>query len=323
LAASADYYKTLGVSKDCSAADLKKAYRKLALKHHPDKGGDEQKFKEISEAYETLSNESKRELYDRYGKAGLDPNVGMRGGPEGDPSSEFFTFFNNQQSQGGPQGFHFEQFSTGSNGRSNLDLSELLRQMMGGRSPGGGTPFGRHGFGSGFDFGSNAGRSSSQKHYTRIVNCSLQDLTKGATKKLKVDNTLSVNPITGQKEVSSKIYEINLKKGWKTGTKIKFPPKDGFPGITFVVKEKDHPFLKRQGDDLIYHCRITERQAEKGAKLSIPLPDGELLKVETSSEYVPIHEGKILSIPGKGMPIKGGPARGNLQIIFSIAVPAN
>lgn len=64
-------YSLLGVSKDCSADDLKKAYRKLAIKYHPDKGGDENKFKEISEAYQVLSDNEKREMYNRVGDEGL------------------------------------------------------------------------------------------------------------------------------------------------------------------------------------------------------------------------------------------------------------
>ncbi|MCF7845486.1 MAG: DnaJ domain-containing protein, partial [Candidatus Pacebacteria bacterium] len=65
-----DYYKTLGVSKSASKEEIKKAYRKLAHKHHPDKGGDEKTFKKISEAYQVLSNDNKRAQYDRFGKSG-------------------------------------------------------------------------------------------------------------------------------------------------------------------------------------------------------------------------------------------------------------
>ena len=75
-----DYYKTLGVSKDASADDIKKAFRKLARTHHPDAGGDEAKFKEINEAYEVLSDPQKRKMYDQYGAAGgRIPNGGAGG----------------------------------------------------------------------------------------------------------------------------------------------------------------------------------------------------------------------------------------------------
>lgn len=318
-AAASDFYKTLGVQKDSSAAEIKKAYRKLALKHHPDKGGTESKFKEISEAYETLSDKEKRKLYDQYGQAGLDPRFAQQGA--GGPQSDFFTYFHPQQQQGGqpqqggmPSGFAFEQFSSsfGNFGSSSMSMGDILREMMG---QGGTSARTRFNPGqSGFKERQQAG-SQKQKFYVRPAPCSLEDLATGATKKFKVSHPVSVN---GQ--IDSKIYEVSLKRGWKAGTKIKFPPKDGFPGIIFVVEEKEHPFMDRVGDDLVYRCKVTSKQAATGVKISIPLPDGEVLTVKAHKDELPIQEGQILTVPGKGMPIKGGPKRGDLLIIFSIAV---
>merc|ERR1712194_707101 len=79
------YYEALSVDKKASAADIKKAYRKLAVKHHPDKGGDPEKFKEITKAYEVLSDEEKRQLYDRSGQAAVD-----RGSADDNPLAAFF-----------------------------------------------------------------------------------------------------------------------------------------------------------------------------------------------------------------------------------------
>jgi DnaJ-class molecular chaperone len=320
--AAADFYKTLGVQKNSSPAEIKKAYRKLALKHHPDKGGSEKTFKEISEAYETLSDDSKRKLYDQYGKAGLDARFAQQpqgGDGQRGPQSEFFTFFNQQggqpqQGQGGDMrnGFNFEQY-TGPLGseRANIDIGELLREMMGqGRNTG-----------RRFSQGQSRSRARSQsssknpKFFIRPACCSLQELATGATKKFKVKHPVSVNG-----HVESKVYEVKLKKGWKAGTKIKFPPKDGFPGIIFVIQEKHHPFLDRKGDDLVYRCEVTSKQAVNGAKITIPLPDGELLTVTAQEDELPILEGHTLTVPGKGMPIKGGPQRGNLLVMFSIVV---
>ena len=86
MTATANYYDTLGVKKDASADDIKKAFRKLARKHHPDAGGDEEKFKEINEAYEVLSNEEKRAEYDQYGQyfgGNVPPGYGQAGGRGG------------------------------------------------------------------------------------------------------------------------------------------------------------------------------------------------------------------------------------------------
>ena len=91
-ATAPDYYKTLGVSKDASEAEIKKAFRKLAQKHHPDAGGDEEKFKEINEAYEVLSDPKKKQVYDQFGAvgsqgfSGANPFAGAAGGPFGGAS---------------------------------------------------------------------------------------------------------------------------------------------------------------------------------------------------------------------------------------------
>ena len=181
---------------------------------------------------------------------------------------------------------------------AHVDLNEILRQMMGGVPMGGRDPgsasHNHHGMGSGTAgggfghfFGGQYQRQSSQqqqprryKEYTKPVYCSLEDICKGCTKKLKVSY-----PMSGEK-----IYNIKIKPGWKEGTKIKFNssrirnPNTGmeveYPPITFIVREKKHPFLKHVGNDLIWQCKLSPSQAEKGAKLRLPLPDGSTLEIE-------------------------------------------
>lgn len=323
-AAAADFYKILGVQKNSAPAEIKKAYRSLALKHHPDKGGSEKKFKEISEAYETLSDDSKRKLYDQYGKAGLDASFSQQHHQQGgdrqwDPESEVFTFFNQQggqpqRGQGGDfqNGFTFDQFTGPLGGdRAHIDVRELLREMMGQRRNTGR----RFSGGQSRNTAPPKPASKNANFFIRPASCTLQELATGATKKFKVKHPVSV---TGH--VESKVYDVKLKKGWKAGTKIKFPQKDGFPGIIFIIEEKKHPFLDRKGDDLVYRCEVTSKQAVRGIKITIPLPDGELVTVTVQEDELPIREGQTLTVPGKGMPIKGGPLRGDLLILFSIAV---
>lgn len=310
--------KTLGVSKGCSPTELKKAYRKAALKNHPDKVGPdqrdkaEQKFKEIAQAYETLSDDNKRTLYDKYGEKALDPQFTpfAAGAQQSTPFSsqqqtggDFFSFF--PQQQGGPTqsetfSSSFSSFSSSGGTSGGIDLQDLLRKMMGGPNLGG----------SNFQSFPRTSPRPSKQTYTRSVACTLEDLAVGRIKRLKV-----THPVGDQ--VVEEIYVIELKPGWKEGTKIKFPARHGgfFPAMVFVVKEKPHSYLKRRGNDLWYECKVTKRQAERGAKVKIPLPTGELLEVTAEG---PMESGHVMTVPNKGMPIRGGPRRGNLKIEFKV-----
>ena len=319
------YYEILGVDRSVNDKDLKKAYRKASLKYHPDKkGGSEEKFKEVNQAYDTLSDPTKRQVYDLYGEAGVESGAGS-GGPDaanygfspgggggnpffggaggGDGTSPFQSFFTGQD------GMKFQQRSFNFGGETdgggvNIDLSDLLRQMMGGQEMGGG----------GFSMG--AGRSYSQqpnhkpKSYKRKLKLTLEDLATGKTKKMKVT--------FGRNE---KIYSIPIKPGWKSGTKVTFNgSKSGIPTMVFEVEELPHKYLTRNGDDLIYICRITDDQARRGGiKIKIPLPTGETwTHVFPRDDNAKISNGQRHFEANKGMPIKGGPGRGNLIVEFRI-----
>lgn len=323
--AKKDLYKTLGVNKGCSANELKKAYRKAALKHHPDKAPADQrekaekKFKEVNHAYEILGDEEKRASYDQFGEAALDPQFSPSPFSSSSFSSgqsrsssrrqhqgempDFFSFF--QQQQGGQTGgmpqssfsSFGNSFSSSSTGAGGIDLQEMLRKMMGGPNLGGGMPRQKP-------------RPPKQESYTRNIACTLEELATGSTKRLRVTHPT-------EERVFEEFYTIELKPGWKAGTKIKFPARhDGyFPAMTFVVNEKPHAYLKRQGNDLLYKCEITKRQAERGVKIKIPLPTGETVEVK---EEGPMEDGYVKTVVNKGMPIRGGPRRGNLKIEFKV-----
>ena len=357
-------YNTLNIPKTATQPEIKKAYRKLALQHHPDKvpegerDGAERKFKEIAKAYEWLSDEKKRGLYDRYGDRSLDSNFqpgmfdGAGGGAgagghwggagAGGGGTQSFNF------GGGPSGMFggMPDFSQGRHSSSggggdfaqHIDLNEILRQMMGG----GAFPMGATGAGNtrgsaygdnnnnnnnmgssnfgNYDsysqFGKNQGgrqhQNSRMKEYTRPVHCSLEDICKGCTKKLKVSF-----PLSGEK-----IYTIHIRSGWKKGTKIKFPSSRSksasgmdveYPPITFVVQEKKHPFLRHIGHDLHWECKLTSQQARKGAKLRVPLPDGSTLEVSSKQG---MRTGEQMRVEGRGMPTKTG--KGDLVIEFFV-----
>mmetsp|Transcript_36065 Transcript_36065/g.87180 ORF Transcript_36065/g.87180 Transcript_36065/m.87180 type:complete len:392 (-) Transcript_36065:1544-2719(-) len=328
---SGSYYDVLGVSKASSQQEIKKAYRKLALKNHPDKGGKEEDFKEISKAYEVLSDEKQKEIYDAYGEEGVAAaaNGGTPGGANpfgaafgggggGDAGSAFQAFFNS--AGGAPGGFGASQgFSFGgpgggnTGGGVNIDLSELLNELMGDGAANmfqeqqQQSPFGRQG----------PRPPNKKKQYTKKVSCSLEELATGASKKLK----LNFGDVLGEK-----VYNVQLQKGWKAGTKITFGGKNGFPTMVFVVEEVKHKFLRREGNDLHYTCRISESQTKGGITLKVPLPTGEVWTKsipkgedgENGNATTVVSHGQKMVVPQKGMPIKGGPERGDLIIEFRV-----
>lgn len=348
--AGKDYYGMMGLSKECSATDVKKAYRKLALKHHPDKVASEEreksekKFKEIARAYEILSDEDKRKLYDQYGEAGVDPNfnpafAGMGGQGGGPQTFHFGQGKSNKNNKNGMGGFSFDDgsesmFSGGrpggdNGGGVNIDLSEILRGFMDGQGGGGNGMSNGGGFGTqrsspGMGFFSGQPRPQQQQQspaqtYSLPFYCTLEELATGCTKKLKVKNP-AMDPMTGQKVMRERIYSLMVKPGWKKGTKVKFKAtNDGFPPITFTLDEKKHNFYRRMHNDIVWKCNISRSQATKGVKLKVPLLDGSLLEILVQ-DGIPIYHQQRKIIKGKGMPIKGGPQHGDLIIEFNINV---
>ena len=287
---------------------IKKAYRKMALKWHPDRNLGEHKevadrrFKEVSEAYEVLSNPNNKAFYDKYGEQALKNNLngqnaggeareGFGGGPGGMPGGVHFSF------NGGEGGFSdpskiFEAFfgQSGFGGGSSFSMGGDSFGFGGGSDPFGGMG----GFGGS---GAGARRQRQAQPIEHKIMCTLEELFVGCTKKFKI----------GQKVLS-----VDVKPGWKAGTKVKYDN----PPITFTVHEKKHPFLGRDGDDLKWKCSLSRAQSIKGVQLTVPMPDGSEVKVSTKGERV--YHGGAMAIAGHGMPIKGGPSRGNLIIEFSI-----
>ena len=160
-----------------------------------------------------------------------------------------------------------------------------------------------------------------QKTYTRKVSCTLEELALGTTKKLRVKFG---------KGKGEKIYDIRLKPGWKAGTKVTFQAVIGkLPTMIFVIEEKPHKDFRREGNDLHYVSWISSEQAkEGGVYISVALPSGEVWSKQIpkkktnpdddANEKAVLASGKKMVIPGKGMPIKGGPERGDLIVEFRI-----
>jgi DnaJ family protein B protein 4 len=334
-----DYYKTLGVDKNATPEEIKKAYRKLALKWHPDrnlknKEEAENRFKDIGEAYSVLSDAKKRQIYDQVGEQGLhgQSSGGFSTSGNTDGGRTHFTYMNAEDI--------FKQFFGDQNPFASFGMGNM-------RSGGHGTRvhFSK-GFQktnndgmSGFSFGNMGGDEMYEDTDTNMRNmqpqqaeavqtplhCSLEELYNGATKKMRINRKrLGADGHSTYDDV--KILEINVKPGWKAGTKITFPKEgDEKPGvipgdIIFVVTPKPHPRFKRTGNDLTYKHRITLKQALTGFTMEIETLDHRKLRIPinkiASSDYV--HK-----IPNEGMPIsKGGSSsKGNLYVEFVVTFP--
>lgn len=332
-----DYYKILGVGKNATDADLKKAYRKLAVKWHPDKHPDptdkrkaEEMFKDIAEAYDVLSDKEKRDIYDAYGEEGLKGGMGQ--GAEGascpnggtrvyysgaDPEKIFSTFFGSDR--GGAFSMFFDDDFGMSFGNSG-GASKMFRTMGG---PGG-VQFATRGGGpsSGFGGGS-ADHQEGPKKYQIDLNLTLEELYTGTKKRLKVTRTRWYKD---QMTKEDKVLEVEVKRGWKDGTKITFPGEGdqetphSRPGdMIFIVKTKHHDRFVRDGLHLIHKIPISLVRALTGFIAPIRTLDGRILKV-TVDEVVNPKTRKI--VPNEGMPSsKAAGEKGDLILEFDLIFP--
>ncbi|KXS09380.1 DnaJ-domain-containing protein [Gonapodya prolifera JEL478] len=380
-----DYYKLLGVSKTADDDEIKKAYRKAALKHHPDRNPNnkaeaETKFKAVSEAYEVLSDKQKRTIYDQFGEAGLKgapptpdasggPGAGFGGFPPGFSAggpggARTFVFTSGPGGAGGgfPGGFRpsraediFAQFfgssspfGFGVEGDGDSDpemhggfpgMSGSRGGARGGRGAGraGGMPGGFSGMGGmpggfpgGFNMedilrsgGAGAGTGGVPTVVSRALPVSLEDLYKGATKKLKVTRNLR----SGGKE--EKVLEINVKPGWKAGTKIKFAdagdelPNGATQDIEFVIEEKPHSLFKRSGDSLTTAITIPLASALTAFTHSLTHLDGRTIKITppSTTDVNVVHPGQKITLRGEGMPNSKTGQRGDLVVTIEVEFP--
>jgi molecular chaperone DnaJ len=282
-----DFYKILGVAKDASDADIKKAYRKLARQHHPDtNSGDtasEKKFKDISEAYSVLSDPEERQQYDAIWAMG----GGARFAPGG--------------AGGGNGGFEdmFGGLFTGGTGR-----------QPGGFSPSGGIPpeFADL-FGGGF--GQTGFQRAPQKGADRTASTSISfaGSIRGTT--------------IGLREPSGEVIDVRVPAGIKDGQKVRVRGK-GQPGpagngdLMVTVSVQPHAFYTRDGDNLRIHVPVTFPEAALGADVEVPTIDGENVRVRVPAGTP---SGRTLRVKGKG--VKTSKGTGDLLVTIDLAVPKN
>ena len=297
-----DYYKILGVKKNASTEDIKKAYRKLAMKYHPDRNKDNkaagEKFKEISEAYAVLSDPEKKKQYDMFGAEG------------------------------------FQQRYSQEDIFSSFDFSNIFREFgfgnAGGRGRGGGAGMFNHIF-SGASRGS--GYRTKSDPYGSIF-----DGFGGGTEVLKGQDVIYEFPIhledivkTNQKTISYNLGGINeqvkvkIPAGIADGKKLRLagkgqPGPQGGPSGDLYIKIKilNHPIFQREGNDLHMNREIKFSEAALGTKIEVPTIDGKRLslKIPAGSQ-----NGSKMRLKGYGMPSMDGRGRGDAYVNINVAVP--
>ncbi len=349
MAEKRDYYEVLGVSKNATADEIKKAYRQLALKYHPDRNpGDkdaEEKFKEAAEAYSVLSDADKRARYDRYGFAG------MNGG----------------SSSGGFGG-----------GFADFDLNDILNSVFGRGFDFGGFNFGGFGGSSSRSGGSMKQRGSNIRVKVKL---NLQEIAKGVKKKIKVTKYIpcehchgsgsedgnvetcptchgrgqvvqTVNSFFGQMQTASvcpncggeghiiknkckhcqgqgivkgeEVIDIDIPAGVGDDMQLTVRgkgnagPRNGINGDLYVViEEEPSKEFERDGNNLIYNLFLTIPEAILGTQAEVPTVDGRVrVKIAPGTQ-----SGKVLRLKGKGLPVVNGYGSGDMLVNVNVWVP--
>jgi len=330
-----DYYEVLGVSKSANEAEIKKAYRKLALKHHPDKNPDdssaEEKFKEAAEAYEVLSNADKRAKYDRFGHAGMSGSGGFGGG--------------------------------------GMDMDDIFSQfgdVFGGAFGGGSFGGSRRGGGG----GSQRVRGTNLRVKMKMT---LEEIAEGVTKKIKVNKLVNADGVTykscstcngsgritrvaqtflGAMQTQSTchacqgagkmidkrpsdadaqglkrqedVIEVKIPAGVEDGMQLSVSgkgnagPFDGMPGdLIVVIEEIAHNELRREGENLHYEAFVNFVDAVLGESIEVPTVSGKAkIKIEPGTQ-----SGKMLRLKGKGLPVLQRQGQGDLFIHINVWTP--
>ena len=297
-----DYYVTLGVSRTASDDEIKKAFRKLARKYHPDVAKDkklgEEKFKEINEAHEVLSDPIKRKQYDELGPNWKEGSAYQR--PSGQQPGR-----NGRSRQ--PQGdFHFE--GTG--------FSDFFEQMFGGRERSGFPP---QGDGADSDpFGQSRGSMPGRDIEGDIL-VTLDEVVNGAVRELSLQSN---DPLTG--EAKTHHFKVRIPAGIHEGQRIRVPGKGGegsgqaLPGDLYLrVRLAAHPDFRVRGSDLFYDLDLAPWEGVLGATIKVPTLKGHVnLRIPPGT-----NNGLQLRVPKHGLPRGKTEDPGDLYVVVDVQLP--
>jgi curved DNA-binding protein len=286
-----DYYDLLGVARDASEEDIRRAYRKLARQYHPDvnkEEGAEERFKEISEAYEVLRDPEKRERYDRFGqnwKAGQDVS--------------------GAQGFDGYEGFDNVRVDFGGGDFGGADFSDFFEGLFGGRSRARRAPRGGGGF-EGFSGRGYSGRGSDQE---AVIELTLEEAFRGGRRRITL--------------ADGRDYEVNIPAGVREGQRIRLAGEGG-PGVgggpsgdLFLrVRIRPDSRFRLKDRDVEVDLPVSAWEAALGASVEVPTLEG------TAKVRVPAHSscGRRLRLKGQGMPDRAG-QRGDLYAAVKIVMP--
>jgi len=282
------YYDILGVKKSASADEIKKAFRRLARKHHPDAGGDEETFKEINEAYEVLSDPEKKKQYDTFGTVGnfAQQPGGWQGGTWPGGGRRTYTYT-----------------STGGSG-SGFDWSDIFSNIRSGDGA----------FGSDWDF--NVNRTQNGRDLQTSIELTFDEAFKGTTKQVSVRI-----PSTGETES----IKVKVPAGAVDGGKLRFRQRGEYGSgggrrgdLIIVTKIREHPVYRRDHADVLMDLPVSVEEAILGTRIVVPTPDGSLVKLRIPAGT---QDGRVLRVKGKGAHDVKGSGNGDLKVKIKVAIP--
>lgn len=288
MTTSKDYYEILGVSRNATLDEVKKAYRRLARKHHPDVNPGskeaEERFKKITEAYQVLSDPKKRKEYDQFGSAAFQG----RAGPDlSDFAANFEDF-----SRGFGRGLRFEV--------GGFDFGDLFSEIFGRRK----------GFRQRERTGPQKGRDIEYQ-----LDISLEDASRGLTTEVAINKGGKLEHV-----------KIKIPPGVDNGTRVRVAGM-GEPGVMgtpsgdlfIITRVSAHPFFERKGDNLYCKVPVTFWEAALGGEIEVPTLEGVVkMKISPGTQ-----SGQKFRIKGKGMPRLRGGVRGDLYVEVQVVTPRN
>lgn len=282
MSSKRDYYEVLGVAKGATTDEIKKAFRKQAVKHHPDKGGDEAAFKEINEAYEVLSSDKKRQAYDQFGHAAGADQAGGGAYGGGNP-------FEGYQGQGA-QGFDGMEFNFGGGGGGINDIFDMFF----------------------------TGVRNQARDVEVVLTIDFTEAVKGTTKELSLRVTDRQKGGRKQEDIKVKIPAgINEGQSIKLSSKGEVSP-NGQRGDLYVhIQIRSDKRFQREGANIISEVSVDMADAALGTEVDVETIDGPVtLKVPAGTQAE-----RVLKLSGKGMPILNTARNGDHLVVVHVEVP--